>query len=233
MPGAAFACLLLFSRRDREQHEIRSQQAWVLPPMRRTIPVFAAITVLAGLTFGRTAVPRPMWVPDTAAPTLVDADFNRDGVGDRLVVDGTVVDVGLSHRCSSHVVLRHWTPVVRLVVSDIDFDGDTDVVTLTEAGRIWIWRNDGRGSFESERIERHPAPWRSLPGSVASQPSIIPDVAADSPPDRRPNVTSIAAVRLANPTRAGPAWSPLTPVGPCSRPASSASPRAPPLEALA
>lgn len=78
------------------------------------------------------------------------ADFNADGVLDQAFVsqdsDKPILNIALSG-----VLRPHRVPlddrIIRLVASDIDHDGDVDLVALTAAPRLLVWLNDRRGRF--------------------------------------------------------------------------------------
>jgi hypothetical protein len=64
------------------------------------------------------------------------------------------------------VTLTDVAPVVGLLAVDMDRDGDTDLLTLTLAGRLRIWRNDGLGHFSPEIVVPRGLFGRSLPAAL-------------------------------------------------------------------
>ena len=134
--------------------------------MRRLLPaIVGALLGVAGVSAWQGSV----WSPINIAAlnrVLVTQDFDNDGIPDRLRVHQAGVGIALSR--DSHDVSRlgHRTPVVGFVAIDVDCDGDADVLTLTAAGNLWVWRNDGRGRFAAERVVPNQGLPRSLPDSL-------------------------------------------------------------------
>jgi hypothetical protein len=79
---------------------------------------------------------------------MLRADLDGDGVRDRIEVSRQpgLVAVRLSST-------RHWLRfrtddlIVRVVVADVDRDGDSDVVTETRQSGLRFWVNKGGGRF--------------------------------------------------------------------------------------
>ena len=91
---------------------------------------------------------------------------------------------------------------VSVATSDVDHDGDTDLVVATSSNRIVIWLNDGRGHFTEER----PAPSRDLsPETTVAMAwrdalaGIGPTVRQAVVPARR-RETAVVAARIRPPT---------------------------------
>ena len=63
--------------------------------------------------------------------------------------------------------------IVRVVVIDIDRDGDSDLIALTRAPRLLVWLNDGRGHFSS----RTPCP----PFEPPAKSFLNPDSDSETP----------------------------------------------------
>jgi hypothetical protein len=98
-------------------------------------------------------------IPLTSAPARADtlhADFDGDGVRDRIDIGLRVreLDVRLSTSRTPQR-LRADDLILRFVVTDIDRDGDPDVVASTRRIGLQIWINTGRGRFaaRSSRVD--------------------------------------------------------------------------------
>jgi hypothetical protein len=59
------------------------------------------------------------------------------------------------HLSGSFGVTSLGTSVVSLIASDIDHDGDLDLVTVAPSGLVMAWLNDGRGRFTPQPVS-HP-----------------------------------------------------------------------------
>jgi hypothetical protein len=87
-------------------------------------------------------------LPTTAGAEPLRADLEGDGVHDRS--DPEHQPGLLAARLSR---TRHWLrveandPIIRIVVVDIDRDGDSDVVAETRHSGLYFWINQGRGRF--------------------------------------------------------------------------------------
>jgi hypothetical protein len=201
--------------------------------LRQASLAFVGVSLLTCCLWAR---PADVWEPADAIRSgtiSAVADFNRDGSPDCVSSDRTVVSIALSHFRSAPVQLAHVTPVVGLLAADVDRDGDIDVLTLTSAGRIRLWKNDGHGGFSAEIIVLRGRFDRHLPAGLATVHAADFDPPGEGIGYRfQPAVPSaVAAIALpvrATPTRAGFSSSPLR-----NRGARPASPRAPPTPAAA
>lgn len=172
-----------------------------------------------------------VWQPLESARvrTLASAgDFNRDGTPDQVRADGAVVSVRLSRDRHGAVQLTHRAPVVGLFVVDVDHDGDADVLTLTMAGRLRIWRNQGRGTFSAEILAPQTGITWYLPDVIAQVPTV-----ERAQPGEGSSYTYRGAVLagtrlLMPPIRAAPRLSRSAALSKVVRRSCSASPRAPP-----
>lgn len=86
-------------------------------------------------------------------PQRAAADFDADGRSDLAVIQqglgGSRVSVILS---GSPSPLTFAVDAVSVAASDIDHDGDTDLVVLRPTNQVVIWRNDGSGHFTEEDL---------------------------------------------------------------------------------
>jgi len=138
-----------------------------------------------------------------ALPQRAAADFDADGRPDVASIqagrDGSRIVLTLSG--SSDAVALDMD-AVSVATSDVDHDGDTDLVVATSSNRIVIWLNDGRGHFTEER----PAPSRDLsPETTVAMAwrdalaGIGPTVRQAVVPARR-RETAVVAARIRPPT---------------------------------
>jgi hypothetical protein len=135
-------------------------------------------------------------------PQRASGDFDGDGHPDvALIQDGP----GASHvlvtlsGSSGHVSLA--ANVVSLVASDIDHDGDVDLVAATTLGTVLIWLNDGRGHF-TPLGAAHPyglSPSTVFVDSSQSEPVAIAVTAPMVLPRTR-NATAVVVTRVRPPT---------------------------------
>src|SRR5262245_3538859 len=126
-------------------------------------------------------------------PTLAIADFDRDKKADGAVlVDsglprgqcGFQIEIHFSGRENVAFTFQSTEAVHSVSAWDIDRDGDTDVIVeqpFTEQ-RLQIWLNDGRGNFQSGRIEDFPSP--PTREHLTTSPGARRDVCIALPPQR-------------------------------------------------
>ena len=130
-----------------------------------------------------------------AAPAraALDADFNGDGILDRIV---------LPHPPQTHIVVRlsggvpqvlnFHDRIISVVAADVDHDGNLDIGTLSERRGVLIWLNKGQGPHgHFKALERRHRTGRfsfnthgalaSAPGSSADGPAAT---ATDDDQDR-------------------------------------------------
>ena len=95
--------------------------------------------------------------PVVARAQLLSADMNGDGSRDRIEVgrDPAELIVRISNRRIQR--LRAGGPIVRLVLADVDHDGDADLVASTSRLGLHIWRNRGDGRLV--RLRGHSSCW--------------------------------------------------------------------------
>lgn len=114
---------------------------------------------------GDSAFESPMMVWRASFPTfLVSADFDRDGdvdlavpgLGTHILLNG---DNGTFTGTTFEVDPDFTIPYIstRATVIDFDDDGDSDVLVASYAfvGGDFLFRNDGSGSFTSQRLNSH------------------------------------------------------------------------------
>jgi hypothetical protein len=205
----------------------------VRQPLRRAIVVLAGASLLVCVVWARLA---SVWQPGDAIRTgalSAVADFNQDGSPDWVRSDRTVVSVALSPLVTSAVTLDHVGPVVGLFAVDMDRDGDTDLLTLTLAGRLRIWRNDGRGHFSPDIV----VPRGLFGGSLPAALELLHGADFDHPGEglgyRYQPVAPMCAAAMALPVRAGAGRVGSRPFTPCNRGSRPSSPRAPPTRVAA
>lgn len=133
-----------------------------------------------------------MWLLASPADAAVDADFNGDGLVDRVVLPhppDTNIVVRLSNGAPQ--VLRFYDRIVSIVATDINHDGAIDLTALSERRGVFVWLNKGKASHGRlkalKRKHRHPVGFSlSTRGPLASAPGSSPDgpAATGSPDDR-------------------------------------------------
>ena len=121
------------------------------PPKR--LPFLALAFVLsigtrAALNFPLTGRgPFAPFVPQ-APPQRAVGDFDGDGRIDTALVQDRAGDrrivIQLSRSASA---VRLDAPVIGVIESDVDHDGDLDLVAATPSGDVLVWLNDGYGRF--------------------------------------------------------------------------------------
>ena len=112
--------------------------------------------VLATL-FGASA----LLVPVAALADSIPTDFDGDGVRDRIEVSARRTELAV--RLSNGRALQRLEAddlILRFVVTDVDRDGDPDVVASTGRSGLQIWINRGSGRFAALPVARH-APRRA------------------------------------------------------------------------
>jgi len=90
-----------------------------------------------------------------AGPQRALGDFDGDGLVDSAVIQERAGDRRIWVELSgSQSAVRLETPVSGLIESDVDHDGDLDLVAATPAGDVLIWLNDGHGRFTRQAVSK-------------------------------------------------------------------------------
>jgi hypothetical protein len=118
------------------------------------------------------------------ADAAVEADFNGDGLVDRVVLPrppDTNIVVRLSN--GARQVLKFHDHIISIVATDINHDGEIDLSALSERHGVFVWLNKGKTSHGRlkalKRKHHHPGgfslstrgPLASAPGSSADGPA--------------------------------------------------------------
>jgi hypothetical protein len=102
--------------------------------------------IVAAAMFRAVSVHAP-FVPE-APPQRALGDFDGDGRPDTAVIQDRFGVPRISVRLSgSATEFSLDAPVTSIVESDIDHDGDLDLVAATSNGDVLIWLNNGHGRF--------------------------------------------------------------------------------------
>jgi FG-GAP-like repeat len=101
-----------------------------------------------GRFIGRTlSVAATVCLLASPADAAIDADFNGDGVLDRVVLPRppeTRIVVRLSG--SAPQILTTYDRIVSIVAADINHDGEIDLSALSERRGVFVWLNKGKAS---------------------------------------------------------------------------------------
>jgi len=195
--------------------------------LRRLFAAATALILAGGVSARQAFVPLPVDVT-TLNRILVTPDFDNDGIPDSVLVEYSTVRIVLSGGDQPVSGLGHGASVVGLVAEDVDHDGDPDILTLTAAGKLWLWRNDGRGRFAGERV----VPVKRFAGTMTAPVSLAQADEPGSPGDspgwgwHPPGLTAFRClVSAPGVTRPGTAAAPAASLDLSLPPA---APRAPP-----
>jgi hypothetical protein len=126
------------------------------------------------------------------ADAAVEADFNGDGLVDRVVLPrppDTNIVIRLSNGAPQ--VLKFYDRIISIVATDINHDGEIDLSALSERRGVFVWLNKGKASHGRlkalQRKHHRPGGFSlSTRGPLASAPGSSPDgpAATGSPDDR-------------------------------------------------
>jgi len=132
----------------------------------------------------------------------VTADFDGDGILDFATLRDDRIALSLSEQRTT-VHLRALSDTIGLAATDIDRDGDTDLVSLGARGSIRGWNNQGSGSFAQWTIgPPSRLPWPTWAGTAAWSLTapVVPSVLSG-----RSSSDAWLALPVASLTRRGPA----------------------------
>lgn len=114
------------------------------------------------------------------ADAALDADFNGDGVLDRIVLPRppeTNIVVRLSGGAPQ--VLKFYDRIISIVATDLNHDGEIDLSALSERRGVVIWLNKGkgaRGHLKPLKRKHHSRGFSlTTRGPLASAPESSPD----------------------------------------------------------
>lgn len=114
------------------------------------------------------------------AEAAIDADFNGDGVIDRVVLPKppeTNIIVRFTHGAPQ--VLKFYDRIISIVATDINHDGEIDIGALSERRGVFIWLNKGKaghGRLKALKRQHHHGGFSlSTRGPLASAPESSPD----------------------------------------------------------
>jgi hypothetical protein len=123
---------------------------------RRVLPLALGVLILAAIQWtpaGTTPGEFTPFVPQ-ALPHTAIGDFDRDGRQDvALIQDGGSPDVSVRLSGPSGTVSLAVN-AVSLIATDIDQDGDLDLVAVAPSGQVVTWLNDGGGRFTMQEASR-------------------------------------------------------------------------------
>ena len=127
------------------------------------------------------------------ADAAIEADFNGDGVLDRIVL-ARPPETQIVVRVSGSVpqILKTYDRIVSIVAADVNHDGAIDLSVLSERRGVFVWLNKGKGSNGHlralKRQHHHGGFSLTTLGLQASAPRSSPEgpVATGSQDDRDP-----------------------------------------------
>jgi len=125
------------------------------------------------------------------AEAAIDADFNGDGVLDRVVLPRPPeTHIVVHFSAGPPQILRFYDRVISVVAADIDHDGAIDLGALSERRGVFIWLNKGKashGRLKALKRKQHRGGFSlTTRGPLASAPESSPDgLAATSTQDDR------------------------------------------------
>jgi hypothetical protein len=177
--------------------------------LRRISHLTLAVPLLAGAMWAAARHASGTFTPlvPVTLPQRAAADFDADGRPDLAVIQegrgGSQVSVILSG--SPHAVTFE-IDAVSVAASDIDHDGDTDLVVLEPSNQVVIWLNDGRGHFTEEEPlpSSSLSPATTMAGTWPDEPVLLGPTAPQVVRPPRRNETAVLGT-AARPTKVSPA----------------------------
>jgi hypothetical protein len=125
-----------------------------------------------------------------ALPQRAPGDFDGDGRQDLAIIQDGAAGSHISIRLSgSSSTVSLDSSAVTIVVTDIDQDGDLDLVAVAPSGQVIAWLNDGRGRFTKQEASR---------SSRLSPETIVVDPLMDEPLALGATAPSVVVPRTPN-----------------------------------
>jgi hypothetical protein len=173
--------------------------------LRRIAHLSIAVVFLAGAWWAAAPRASGTFTPlvPVALPQRAAADFDADGRSDLAVIqeDRGTSRVSVILSGSPHAVTFE-IDAVSVAASDIDHDGDTDLVVLRRSNQVVIWRNDGRGHFtEEEPLSPSTlSPVTSISDSSPDELVLLGPTAPQLAPPLRRRQTAVVGIQVRPPT---------------------------------
>jgi hypothetical protein len=118
--------------------------------------VLGALVVITLTAVARRAPTFTPFVPHPL-PQRAQGDFDGDGRSDVALVQDRADSGRLSVRLSgSSNTIDLEATVTGVIESDVDQDGDLDLVALSPSSDVLVWINDGHGHFARQETPRAP-----------------------------------------------------------------------------
>jgi hypothetical protein len=145
----------------------RSLNGHIIRARMHPVVIHASIVAVRRLILATLCGLGALLVPSFAHADALGADLDGDGIHDRIEIRHGSRELAIRSSAT-----RRWQrlpindQIVRFVVTDVDRDGDPDLVANTRQSGVRVWINKGRGLFSarSGRLHsRHPRLARHLP----------------------------------------------------------------------
>jgi hypothetical protein len=150
---------------------------------RRALLLGLCLAIVAQLHGTFVARPTREFVPfvQSPLPQQAQGDFDGDGRVDVAAIKDDAAGRYISITLSGSAGAADWkTAAAVLIKTDIDHDGDLDLVAVTPTGELVILINDGRGRF-TRQAESHPGALSHEAALVEDAPRGAPAVMAFAP----------------------------------------------------
>jgi hypothetical protein len=137
-----------------------------------------------------------------ALPQKAPGDFDGDGRQDLAIIQDGAAGSHISIRLSgSSSTISLESSAVTIVVTDIDQDGDLDLVAIAPSGQVIAWLNDGRGRFTKQEASHSSrlSPETIVVDPLMDEPLALGATAPSVVVPRTPNGTPVA-VALVRPS---------------------------------